>query len=142
MYRIKELSQITGVSSYAIRYYERMGILPEASRAENGYRAYSQDDVDRLHFLHGARQLDLPLNKIAEILALRDEGTPTCHHVRHLIEDKITEVEDRIRQLEVLREELIGLDQLGKQLRESDEGTCVCQQLLTRSTEFEGDQQA
>lgn len=139
MYRIKELSQLTGISDHAIRYYERIGVLPEAARSANGYRTYSDNDIARLNFLHGARQLDLPLNKIAEILALRDEGEPPCQHVRQTIAEKIEEVEVRIRELERLRDELVTLDALGKNLPPNTQ--CVCQRIAntTSAANTQGD---
>lgn len=136
MYRIKEVSQLTGVSAHAIRFYENMGILPEAVRSENGYRSYSEADVARLSFLHGARQLDLPLNKVAEIIALRDQGTPTCHHVRELISSKIVEIENRIQELQRMRDELIYLDEIGRNLPENT--PCVCQRIISQISDREG----
>ncbi len=140
MYRIKELSQITGISDHAIRYYERVGVLPNAARSTNGYRMYTDADIDRLQFLHGARQLELPLNKIAEILALRDEGVPPCQHVRQIIADKITEVHDRIQALEKLQADLVALDALGKNLPVNSQ--CVCQRIgnPTKSQQLTGDE--
>ncbi len=136
MYRIKEVSRLTGVSAHAIRFYENMGILPEADRSENGYRNYSEVDVARLRFLHGARQLDMPLNKIAEILALRDEETPTCRHVRELVANKIAEVDRRIQELQRLRDELIELDEVGRNLPENT--PCVCQRIGSRIADKRG----
>ncbi|MBS4015791.1 MAG: MerR family DNA-binding transcriptional regulator, partial [Candidatus Latescibacteria bacterium] len=62
--KILELSQKTGISAKAIRYYEQIGILPPPLRAVNGYRQYSQPDIERLQLVAGARRLDLPLDEI------------------------------------------------------------------------------
>ena len=48
MLKIGNLSEQTGVSTEAIRYYERIGLIPEPQRADNGYRVYTQSDVERL----------------------------------------------------------------------------------------------
>lgn len=126
MYRIKQASQLTGVSSDAIRYYERAGVLPPPRRAENGYRLYADDDLQRLRFIRQARLLDLSLEAIAEILAFRDQGILPCDYVLELIEDKIEEVHTRIRELETLRGELADLHETGKRLPNDEPESCIC----------------
>ena len=46
--RIGELASAAGVSTDAVRYYERLKILPRPSRTRAGYRLYSDEDVERL----------------------------------------------------------------------------------------------
>jgi DNA-binding transcriptional MerR regulator len=133
MYRIKQFSQKTGTSPEAIRYYERRGILPAPTRAQNGYRAYTEDDVERLKFVRRARQLDFSLDNIAEILAFRDRHTPPCSYVLQLIEDKIAEVQARMRELEQLRDELTELHEAGQRLQEDTSDRYLCQILETSS---------
>ena len=52
---IGEASKASKVSAKMIRYYEQIGLIPPADRNDSGYRAYSQDDVHRLHFIRRAR---------------------------------------------------------------------------------------
>ena len=54
---IGEASKASKVSAKMIRYYEQIGLIPPADRNDSGYRAYSQDDVHRLHFIRRARDL-------------------------------------------------------------------------------------
>jgi DNA-binding transcriptional MerR regulator len=62
-----------------IRYYERIGILPEAGRSEGGYRLYSAATVERLEFILKAKRLDLKLDEIKEILHLQKLlDSPLC----------------------------------------------------------------
>lgn len=131
MYRIKQFSRKTGISPEAIRYYERRGILPAPARAQNGYRAYTEDNVERLNFVRRARQLDFSLDNIAEILAFRDRHTPPCIYVLDLIESKIAEVQSRIRELEQLRDELAILREAGQRLQQGISDQSVCQILET-----------
>jgi MerR family regulatory protein len=49
----------TGVPSTTLRYYEEIGLLAPAGRRDNGYRAYSDRDVERLQFITRAKALDL-----------------------------------------------------------------------------------
>lgn len=126
MYRIKELSQKTRVTSQTIRYYEQRGILPVPARAENGYRIYTDDDVERLIFVRRARQLDFSLETIGEILTIRHKLTPPCDYVLDLIEDRIAEVQTRIRELELLRDELITLRDIGHRQAHAPSTGCIC----------------
>lgn len=48
LYRIGELAERCEVNKETIRYYERLGLIPEPNRTENGYRMYSLQTVDRL----------------------------------------------------------------------------------------------
>lgn len=136
MLQIGELSEITDVSTQTIRYYERIGVLPDPKRAENGYRRYDQKDVARLRFVRSARALDFSLDDIEEILDLRDQGTAPCTYVMGLMDERITVIDDRIRELERLREELTRLHQAGLQMPEDVRmKECVCHLIETRSDE-------
>ena len=66
---IKALSEKTGVSRKTIRYYESIGLIQPPERGPNNYRQYTEDDVERLRFVAGARSLGFSLNDIGEILA-------------------------------------------------------------------------
>lgn len=136
MLKIGELSEITDVSTQTIRYYERVGVLPEPERAENGYRRYDQTDVARLRFVRSARALDFSLDDIEEILDLRDQGTAPCSYIMGLMDERISVIDDRIRELERLRDELTRLHQAGIQMPEDVRmKECVCHLIETRSDE-------
>ena len=125
---IGDLARETGISDKTIRYYEYIGILPQPARLDNGYRVYDESDVARLQFIRHARALDLPLDDIEEILALRERGEAPCLYVMHLLEDKVDEVGQRIAALERLRQELIDLFQAAQDLPTDDVEwkACVC----------------
>ncbi len=135
MYRIKQLSQLTDFSPEAIRYYERIGVLEAPDRSSNGYRIYTNSDVEHLRFIRRARQLDFTLENITEILALRDRGQPPCPYVQQLLKRKIAEVQDRIRDLEQLRDELMELDQIGHHISLNEDAVCICQILETKRSQ-------
>ena len=65
--RIGELARAVGVSTDTVRFYERSGWLPRASRRDNAYREYGAPDVEHLRLLIDLRRLDVPLEDAARI---------------------------------------------------------------------------
>ncbi len=127
MYRIGEVSEQTGQSTKTIRYYEEINLTPSAERTANGYRIYTEEDVDRLRFIRSARALDFSLEDIEEILAFRDREEPPCQYVMDLMKDHIDKISDRIRELERLRSELGNLVEIGLELPEDIQmKSCIC----------------
>ncbi|HEX5579296.1 MAG TPA: MerR family transcriptional regulator, partial [Candidatus Limnocylindria bacterium] len=72
--RIGELARELGVTSHAVRFYEKAGWLPQPGRAENGYREYDVADVDHLRLLVDLRRLDLPLDTAARLASWCHSG--------------------------------------------------------------------
>ncbi|MDL1943597.1 heavy metal-responsive transcriptional regulator [Chloroflexi bacterium CFX2] len=126
--KIQELAQSTGISAKTIRYYEEIGILPAPARTENNYRQYSEQDVDRLRLVAGARRLDLSLEEIREILDLRDRREAPCKVLLERLQHKANEIAERIRALQQMERELRALHNLGLTFPTDDvEGKhCVC----------------
>ena len=106
---ISELGRRLNLNPKTIRYYEQIGLMPAPNRAPNGYRVYSDRDVERLAFILRAKTLDFSLEEIREILALRDQGEAPCPYVLRQIKAKIGEVERKIAQLRQLKSELEAL---------------------------------
>lgn len=132
MVSISKLSQQTGVSTQTIRYYERISLLPLPKRADNGCRMYDEQDAERLRFVNRARRLDFALEEVAEILAFRDQNEPPCHYVMDVIGQKITEIEQRIADLQRLRDDLSTLYRVGLTMPEDiDMKHCVCHLIKT-----------
>lgn len=118
--QIGELAQLTGTSTKAIRYYEDIGVLPEARRASNGYRVYDEDAVDRLSFIKDAQATGLSLDEIAAILEQRERGEATCDHVVKLLERHLERIEDRIQQLTATRSALAAITDRARDLNPAD----------------------
>lgn len=133
--QIGQLAQAAGTSAKTIRFYEETGLLPPAQRAENGYRLYGDEDVRRLRFIRRARRLDFTLDDLKEVLALRDRGEAPCRYVMQLLQKKSTEIEEQIRQLRELQQELHTLAQQAAQLPDDDieMKTCVCHLIENQS---------
>lgn len=106
---ISKVSKITGVSAKTIRYYESIDLMPEPARADNGYRDYSDKDVEILRFIQSARKMGFPLKDVANLLALWQDKNRASRDVRELAKRHIEEVEGRIAELEGIRNTLKNL---------------------------------
>jgi len=95
---IGELSRLTRCNIETIRYYERIGLLPQALR-RGRYRSYRQPDVRRLAFVRRARELGFPIDTIRTLLALADGGAASCAQARDLAEAQLGDVRSKIADL-------------------------------------------
>lgn len=62
--KINEVEKIIGITKKNIRFYEEQGLLSPGRNMENGYRNYSDDDVERLRQIKILRKLGLPIEEI------------------------------------------------------------------------------
>ncbi|MEY1661005.1 Cd(II)/Pb(II)-responsive transcriptional regulator [Isoalcanivorax beigongshangi] len=104
--RIGELARRTGTAVETIRYYEKQGLLPLPPRTEGNYRSYQAEHEGRLHFIRQCRALDMSLDEVRALLALRDRPEQGCDAVNQVIDEHIRHVEDRVRELSQLAAQL------------------------------------
>ena len=120
--KIGEVARETGLTTKTIRYYEDIGILPEAPRLANGYRSYEKTTLDRIEFIKDSQAAGLSLTEIQMILELRDEGQSTCGHTITLLESHLTDVD---RQLIELGRTRSRLQKLIKDAKSLDPAACT-----------------
>ena len=104
--RIGELSARTGCRADVIRYYERLRLLPAASRRLNNYRDYGPAHLERLAFIRRCRSLDMSLPEIRTLLDAVQRPDADCAPVNALLDDHIGHVAMRIAELKQLKTEL------------------------------------
>jgi MerR family transcriptional regulator, copper efflux regulator len=105
--RIGELSAQSGVSRDALRYYERMGLVPRARRSSGGFRLYPAGTLDRLRFIRQAQIHGLTLREIRELIGFQDRhGRERCRQIQRLLTRKLADVDSRLQQLQHFRETL------------------------------------
>lgn len=119
--RIGEVAAATGVSAKTLRYYEAEGLLHAPARTPSGYRDYRPEVVDRVGFIRQAKAAGLTIRQIRQVLAVRDGGEAPCRHVAELVDQRLAEVEHRLRELRATRAQL---RELGKRLGELDPADC------------------
>lgn len=109
--RIGALANQTGCQVETIRYYERIGVLPEPMRGENNYRYYDDTHRRRLLFVRRSRELGFSLEEIRKLLGMIDGGTYTCDEIHALGQSHLQSVREKLRDLqrmETALAELVG----------------------------------
>ena len=96
------LANKAGVSPDTVRYYTRIKMLKPERNPDNGYRIYKKADVRRLRFILAARSLGFTLNDIKAIFADAEQGESPCPRVRSLLEQRMTDAERKLRELNEL----------------------------------------
>jgi DNA-binding transcriptional MerR regulator len=105
-YSAGALAQLVGVSTDSLRYYEAKGVIKRPPRQANGYRLYPPETLARVQLVRRALALDFTLDELAEILRVRDGGGAPCRQVRKIAAAKLESIEERLRELVALRDEL------------------------------------
>ena len=125
-YRIGEIARLAGVSVPAVRYYERLGLLPTAPRSSAGNRRYPHEAVERIHFVKRAQRHGLALAEIRELIGLKHRGGGhRCTRVQQLLTAKILRVDEQRAQLDEFRRTLQTLaDQCADSLRGGPDPDC------------------
>ena len=106
---IGKLATLAGVGTATVRYYERRGLLGAAPRTQSGYRRYDQQAAKRLRFIKHAQELGFSLDEIRELLDLRVEDPRSCQRVEATAREKVGVIQQRIRELDRMRQTLEGL---------------------------------
>lgn len=106
-FTIGDLARATGTKVETVRYYERIGVLPEPARMGSGkYRTYTMQHLGRLSFIRRARDLGFSLDQVRELLDLSDQKGRSCEAVDTIAREHLAEVVRKIRDLQALRREL------------------------------------
>lgn len=103
---IGKLSRQLGIPAHTIRYYERLGLVPPPSRADNSYRVYSKEHEERLIFIQKAKRFGLSLEEIKTLIGIREEESTPCEEVKKLVRMHLQELDDRIQNMIAFRDEL------------------------------------
>ena len=106
---VSALADQTGLSPDTVRYYERVGLLPEPARSAAGYRLYDRTAIGRLRLIKSAQRAGLRLREIGELLQVADQGQCPCGHTEDLLRQRLAEVRGELERLRALEADLVGL---------------------------------
>ncbi|CEH31304.1 transcriptional regulator [Aneurinibacillus migulanus] len=111
MYSIGEVSKLTGISAFTLRYYEKIGLLPNPQR-QDGKRRYDDQDLRFIRFIYGLKHTGMKLEDIATFvedgcLLVQNEKdidiTDTLRKRIEILEQHIGQLEQQMKQLEVVK---------------------------------------
>jgi len=94
-----QLAKRTGCNAETIRYYEKIGLLPEPVRSAAGYRLYGDTHEQRLRFVMRGRELGFAIEDLKSLLNLVDRNAVSCGEVKRLAKLHLRSVRDKIDDL-------------------------------------------
>ncbi|TFI58422.1 MerR family transcriptional regulator [Sphingomonas parva] len=103
---IGDLARRTGTKVNTIRFYEDIGLMPAAARTASGRRTYRESDLKRLTFIRHGRALGFSTDEIRSLMELADQPDRDCGEAGAIARRHLVDIEERIAQLELLRDEL------------------------------------
>ena len=104
--KIAEVSKEYGLSADTLRYYERIGLLPNVTRTPSGIRDYSEQDCARVEFVKCMRAANVSIEALIEYMALFEQGDSTIEARKAILEEQRDLVRERIAEMQA------GLDRL------------------------------
>ncbi|MDU4565849.1 MAG: MerR family transcriptional regulator [Haemophilus parainfluenzae] len=106
--KIHELSKQSGIHLETIRYYEKMGLMPEPKRLANGYRDYDEASLKQLKFIKTCRALDFSLAEIKFFNEMKTQKSQHCE-VDSMLAKHLVSVEEKIAELTEIKHFLQSL---------------------------------
>src|SRR5262245_44204664 len=96
---ISQLAKAVVVPTTTVRYYERAGLLKPEDRSAGNYRLYGDESLRRLKFIRAAQAIGFTLDDVKELLGRVDEEPPPCREVQTLIEGRLADIAERLKDL-------------------------------------------
>lgn len=109
---IGEIVNKTGLSKDTVRFYEKQGLIKigRKERRENNYKEYSEDNLTRLFTIKRLKGFGFTLNEISDVLDMIEVNEATCHNMKDKIEDKVSLIDQKIKELIEIRSLLLKGD--------------------------------
>lgn len=104
--QIGELARTISTKVETIRFYEKIGLLPEPGRTAGNYRDYGTAHLARLSFIRRARDLGFTLDQVRALLSLSDDRSRSCSAVDSVARAHLAQIDQKIADLRALRREL------------------------------------
>lgn len=104
---IAEVAKRYGLTPDTLRYYERVGLLPPVGRTKGGVRDYQEEDCQWIEFIKCMRASGLPVEVLAEYVALFQQGDSTMEarkqllvRQRNVLKERVAEMQQTLERLE------------------------------------------
>ncbi|MFG6339353.1 MAG: MerR family transcriptional regulator [Lachnospiraceae bacterium] len=100
MYSAKEAAEMTGLSTAALRYYEKEQLLPQIARTSQKYRQYSDSDIEWIKMVQCLRRANVPIQSVKKYIALLVQGGKTMEQRYGMVQDYIKDIQEQMDQLQ------------------------------------------
>jgi MerR family mercuric resistance operon transcriptional regulator/MerR family copper efflux transcriptional regulator len=117
--KIGQISKQSGVSVDTVRFYERVGVLPEPARRPSGYREYEPGIVDRIKLTRELQAIGFSLPDVVDALAAHDAGGASCESERWRLQAVLDRVDRKLAELTALRGRIADAQ------RACESGACI-----------------
>ncbi|MCZ8515767.1 MerR family transcriptional regulator [Paenibacillus filicis] len=97
---IQSIAELTGITAYTLRYYEKNGLIHAITRGPNGRRLYSEADLAWIRFLVRLRATGMSIRQMQQIAELRRQGASTTKERRVLLEAHRSKLAEQIGKLQ------------------------------------------
>ena len=128
---IGEVAKASGISAKMIRHYESVGLFPEATRSDSGYRQYTDKDVHTLRFIRQSRDLGFSIEQIRALLGLWQNRKRPSRQVRALAQAHIEELDEKLKDIQVIK---ATLEHLVHRCHGDDRPDCPIIEMLAQET--------
>ena len=98
--KIAEVSERYGISSDTLRFYERIGLIPQVNRNKNGIRDYNDIDVRRVEFIKCMRSAGLPIEVLIEYVGLVQQGDKTIEARKMILVEQRNQLEAKMKEMQ------------------------------------------
>ena len=133
---IGAVSKLTGLNTKTIRYYEQIELIAPATRSDNGYRQYSNKELEQLRFVQRARKTGFNIEDCRQLLALFNNSGRQSHQVKSLVLEKAEQVATQISELKLMHQCLLDL---AEQCQSDDDPHCaILDHLVDEETPTKG----
>ncbi len=121
MYRIGELSNLTGIKVPTIRYFEQVGLIEHTDRNEGNQRLYKNAELDQLRFIKRGRELGFTQAELKVLLGKGEPHSPNCGEVFQLAQNHLESVREKIKDLRKIEKHL---KEVSKQCEKAASSEC------------------
>lgn len=105
-YTRKQLADAASIGVEAVRFYEKLKILPPPKRSAAGYRLYDSEDLALVRYVKRAQELGFSLNEIRDLLEITSSPSATRAELRAVANAKLHTVQSKIRDLQKMADVL------------------------------------
>ena len=106
---IGSAAKLSGLTVKSVRYYADIDLVKPVIQEKNGYRDYNYDDVAKLGFIGQARKFNFSIRECRDLLSLYEDKNRSNKEVKKLTIEKINELDQKLKELTLLRKKLSHL---------------------------------